>query len=337
MFSPIKSLQFFRPGDSLPIREFKDRLEPAVDAHYPENQRNMPHYDSVSVLLLIWDDDQYDLGCGRDLSRLSDVFSKLSAKNVPVFTNPNPYNPYRNPPGFSSNTQRPVFRHQTQLDFQDPQDFLCRLPLDVLILLDCRYVGETALGGRKELMAACAYESSSRYPGYCSFTTALVRELEHAVLTKRYLTTGMLYAKLVQKALNGSLKSTPVHVDLSHTLRRSIFLLPLHQPPTPVTYPRNIPLSIVLSVQLRERSLDAPQDLTSWITRSKPSCVGRVKFHRYWKSISSILVFEIPVEVWYCFAPHGAIRTISYSIPKNPTPQQSDLSEGCFDHDYVLL
>jgi hypothetical protein len=60
----------------LGTEEFKAKLQAAMDAHYPSDRANLPHYDSVSVLLLLWENDHLDLQCINEVERLRDVFAK---------------------------------------------------------------------------------------------------------------------------------------------------------------------------------------------------------------------------------------------------------------------
>jgi hypothetical protein len=92
----------------------------------------------------------------------------------------------------------------TWLDFCGPRNLLATSPSDVLFLLDCCHAAGAAIGAPgKELIAACAIESIARTPGYGSFTTALVQELQHATTSEEYLSAAMLFAKLLQKSFNG--------------------------------------------------------------------------------------------------------------------------------------
>ncbi|PGG96554.1 hypothetical protein AJ79_09534 [Helicocarpus griseus UAMH5409] len=54
-------------------RQFKSRLETAIKDSYPENKTS--NYDSVTVHLLLWDNDHLDLKRGEEVERLRDVFA----------------------------------------------------------------------------------------------------------------------------------------------------------------------------------------------------------------------------------------------------------------------
>ena len=58
----------------LNTQEFLARLSRALRAYYPENLSDVPHYDSVSVLLLLWDDDDEGLKCRVELECLERTF-----------------------------------------------------------------------------------------------------------------------------------------------------------------------------------------------------------------------------------------------------------------------
>lgn len=193
----------------------------------------------------------------------------------------------------------------------------------MLFLLDCCHAGGTAIGARKELIAACAIETTTKAPGYHSFTSALVQELEHASTTGKYLTAAMLYRNLLQKTFDGTLDTSPVHAELSAESRTSILLIPgpSLQLATPASWPNNIPISVVLDVQLRDATTNVVEQLTSWLTKSKPYCVEKVKFRTSWNSRSRTVVFDIPVEVWYCLESHAAISFLDFRFPE-PTPAE---------------
>jgi hypothetical protein len=98
----------------------------------------------------------------------------------------------------------------------------------------------------------------------------------------------MLNRNLIQKAFDGGLNATPVHAELWPTAYLN-FLIPQRQLacPIPATWPNNVPVSVMLSVHLRDASPAAVEQLTAWLTRSKPTCVEKVKFRRAWESRSA--------------------------------------------------
>jgi hypothetical protein len=118
-----------------------------------------------------------------------------------------------------------------------------------------------AIGWGKELIAACAVEA--KVPGYRSLATASVQELEHASTSAIYLTAAMLYRNLIQRALNGSLNARR-HQSMPscRPMHAPIFLIP-QRPFTPPTWPNDIPVSVTLSIWLRETSSTAVYQVSS--------------------------------------------------------------------------
>lgn len=195
----------------------------------------------------------------------------------------------------------------------------------MLFLLDACHSAGAAIGGpRKELIAASAVGVSAKGPGYHSFTTVLNQELVHAASSGEFITASMLFAKLLNNTHNGSLKYCPVHAEMSPEARLSIFLLPLQNVrspgPSPATWPNCIPTSVVLTVQLRDGTSNTLDQLQTWLTNTKPPGVECVKLRTIWRSTSCTLVFELPVEAWYCLAGHPAIWFLSYRLPPPATP-----------------
>jgi hypothetical protein len=149
-----------------------------------------------------------------------------------------------------------------------------------------------------------------------------VQELEHAATSGKYLTAAMLYRSLLQKAFNGSLEFSPMHTELLAVPNPSIFLVPQASSglrfarPILTTRPNNIPVSVALSVQLRDASEDAAEQLTSWLVQNIPADAEKVKFRASWKSLggSYTVVFELAVELWYCLVPDTAINFLGFRL-----------------------
>ncbi|KAK2812727.1 hypothetical protein FQN50_001055 [Emmonsiellopsis sp. PD_5] len=321
-FSTTHPADPYSPWEPMATEDFTTRLEAALDAYYPAGGDNLPHYDSVSVLLLLWEDDHLDLKCGNRVGRLRDVFAKsygYSTKILQIPTihseawlvdtfvdfakdktardllivyyaghsttsKPDPgaspclwgsahlevpvntvelvqYPPQHQPPWVEVQTQ--VI--QKWVEFTSPRKILCSGPSNILFLLDCCHAVGAPIGRGKELIASCAIESKTKTMGmgYGSFTTALVQELQHASAVGEYLTAAMLYRKLLQKTFNGDLDRNPIHAEFSTAGQSSILLLqqrPLNTiRPMPATWPNSIPVSVVLSVHLRERLCKRPR------------------------------------------------------------------------------
>lgn len=143
---------------------------------------------------------------------------------------------------------------QTWVNFVKSRDYLCSRSCDVLFLLDCCYATGAVIGTGKELIAASAIEAPTK-TSRCSFTTALIQELEHASPFGNYLTAAMLYRNPLQKSSNGSLPFSPIHAELLYSRSRtSILLIPERNSnltrPIPAWWPNNIPVSVPLNVHL---------------------------------------------------------------------------------------
>lgn len=75
--------------------EFQITIDRALRAYYPENINSLPHYDSVSVLLLLWDNDHKDLRCRNEVERLSDIFRLSYGYSTKISEIPAQGNPER--------------------------------------------------------------------------------------------------------------------------------------------------------------------------------------------------------------------------------------------------
>ena len=96
----------------------------------------------------------------------------------------------------------------------------------------------------------------------------------------------------------------------------SIFLLPqvlnLDRPPLPPTIQTDeIPVSVSLHARIRGDLEETVKELGAW---SRQSCNGNIKVQDSWMCgpNSCILIFDIPVEVWFCLIPDIAICFISF-------------------------
>lgn len=87
-FSSTHPIDSYHPRQHLGTTEFKARLEAALNSHYPDTGKELLHYDSVSVLLLLWEDDELDLDCGKEVGRLQDVLSKSYGYSTTVLKIP---------------------------------------------------------------------------------------------------------------------------------------------------------------------------------------------------------------------------------------------------------
>lgn len=87
-FTSTHPVDSYRPRQHLGTVEFRDRLLAALDCYYPNSSQELPHYDSVTVLLFIWEDDHHDLNCGNEVRRLRDVFERSYGYSTKVLEIP---------------------------------------------------------------------------------------------------------------------------------------------------------------------------------------------------------------------------------------------------------
>ncbi|KAL8753392.1 MAG: hypothetical protein Q9199_005074 [Rusavskia elegans] len=121
------------------------------------------------------------------------------------------------------------FVREAKLDFTAAtKSTLDTASADVLYLLDCCHASTAAIKPGKELIAASGVETTTIGPRPpCSYTTAIVQELNQAVSAKIFLTAAQLYFKLLVH--EPQFDVTPAHVEAmtGQHPRTSIFLAPL--------------------------------------------------------------------------------------------------------------
>ena len=79
------------------------------------------------------------------------------------------------------------------------------------------------------MLAASSFEGDTPPLNYCSFTSALIQELNKADTVKCLLTVAQLWYKFMEEITNGNLQHVPIHAETqqgSHP-RTSILLAPL--------------------------------------------------------------------------------------------------------------
>lgn len=206
---------------------------------------------------------------------------------------------------------------------------------DVLYLLDSCYSAAAALSTGKELIAATSVEDVTPAPGYSSFTSSLVQELNNADRSQHYLTASQLWFLLLNDKHMGKLEFTPFHSEamVGPQPRTSILLAPLGNKgqatisPYPLTDINAIPpgtrstdLRVMLSVNLRDGSRQTMEEMRNWVSAGVYD-VG-ISFEYVAPSSSIILVFVIPGPAYYCLASHEAIRFMAYVQWPEPPQQQ---------------
>ena len=210
---------------------------------------------------------------------------------------------------------------------------------DVLYLLDSCYSAAAALSPGKELIAATSIEDVTPAPGYNSFTSSIVQELNSAIRNQHYLTASQLWFLLLNDKHRGKLEFTPIHSEamVGPQPRTSILLAPLGNKgqaninPWPLTNANLIPLGtrssdlrVMLSVKLKDGNHKTLDEMKNWVTTQRPQGVEDIgiAFVYIAPSSSIILVFIIPAPAYYCLASHEAISFMSYVRWPEPPQQQ---------------
>ena len=181
---------------------------------------------------------------------------------------------------------------------------------DVLYILDCCYASSTAIGGTKELLAACAIDRTTPGAGFPgSFTSVLVETLKRAEGCQ--FTVAQLHGKMTREFYDHELTTSPVHVELSAEMVTygSIVLAPLRNGSTSVTPHQKVlrPFGtsksepkVLVSVHLSDiKTPPNTQQWTQWLSSHLPSGVEeiRIELVGFYQTTSSILLVTLPVEV----------------------------------------
>lgn len=216
---------------------------------------------------------------------------------------------------------------------------LDRVHADVLYLLDSCYSAAAALSAGKELIAATSIEDVTPAPGYSSFTSSIIQELNNADRYQHYLTASQLWFLLLNDKHKGKLEFTPIHSEtmVGPQPRSSILLAPFgnqgraNVKPLPLTGANATPLGtrrtdlrVLLSVHLSDGSAQTLQEMKNWVTTQRPHGIKDigVSFEYAAPSSSIVLVFIMPGPAYYCLASHEAIRFMSYVQWPEPAPPQ---------------
>jgi len=195
----------------------------------------------------------------------------------------------------------------------------------VLYLLDTCHAASGAVKGKKSLIAACGIRQLAQAPGNESFTSGVVRELELAYKTKKYLHVASLHNRLLYQCYRKQIRETPVASEMyddHHT--PCIYLLPLgsatatgsNTTPLGARQPRGV--AVALSVELSDASTQTLQRFQSWLTERSPFNpnnirIESVKFLNFTKTTSGIIMFKLHGAVWHCLRSHSSIRFLGYS------------------------
>ena len=204
---------------------------------------------------------------------------------------------------------------------------------DVLYLLDCCHASTAGIRQGKELIAASTIEGVATRVGYESLTSAIVQELVHATVIKRFLTAAQLFFLLLEKVHEDKMEHTPIHIEtmIGPQPKTSISLSPLGSTSQPSelapasSYPltganvtplgcKRTDLRVMLSVRLSDGNNSTLQEMREWLTTHRPQAIREigVSFEYIAPSSSALLVFIMPVAAWYCLPNHPAITFISF-------------------------
>ncbi|KAK2814016.1 hypothetical protein FQN50_000420 [Emmonsiellopsis sp. PD_5] len=252
--------------EGMTCEELQTILEQSLRSMYPVTPADAKRYDSVFVLLLLWDVSVLGMDMIQsDVESLARVFEVLycytvSVRKIPTFWFEDPQAWFMRMlgdltggnvkdaliiihyVGFGSQNKQSQFlwhppsnqapHHanlRVSLNFSSLKDRLYEADCDILFLLDSWYPDLRSLGEGKELI--CAADFDPHIPALnCAFTNAIANEFTVAALEAEVLTTSMLFARLVKRYVDGStsLRNPPVHTWLSLRTQGSIFLPPVN-------------------------------------------------------------------------------------------------------------
>ncbi|KAG5749077.1 hypothetical protein H9Q72_012674 [Fusarium xylarioides] len=205
-------------------------------------------------------------------------------------------------------------------------------PSNVLILLDCCHAASGSIGQRKELIAACSFDSQCG-GGADGFTNNVVQQLEHAYNQGQILSTSQLYNRLATKhfVMQGGrpeLAAMPIFLQHHDDHVHSLFLMPTrlatHQSwfPAPTPGLRLQPANVILSVHLNNTDIQTLGAMQAWIG-SRPYEIGHVRVDKVYRSSSIIVVFAITFSLWHSLPPSPAINFIGFECQDTPPYQQA--------------
>lgn len=189
----------------------------------------------------------------------------------------------------------------------------------------------------KELIAATSLEKSVvPAPGSSSFTSRIIRALNHAAEGDQHrLTAALLWSRLLNDAHEGKLEYIPFHseVRVGHqALRTSILLAPVinkghasikPSPSSPLTNTtttttplgsQRTDLRVLLSVHLSSiPTALTMQELKNWVPTQRPHGMGiSIEYTAPSSPASSVLVFVMSGPAYYCLASHEAVRFLGF-------------------------
>ncbi|KAK2794571.1 hypothetical protein FQN52_008152 [Onygenales sp. PD_12] len=342
------------PPEGMTCEELQTILEQSLRSMYPVLPQDAKRYDSVFVLLLLWDVSVLGMDMIQsDVENLARIFEVLysytvSVRKIPTFFFEDPqawvmrmlgdlmggnvedaliiiyyvgYGSQR-----SQNEQLQFLWHppssqapyhanlRVSLNFSSLKDKLSEVDCDVLFLLDSWYPDSSSLGEGKELICAAGFDPL--LPTFsCPFTNAFADELTAAALEAEFLTTSMLFARLVKRYVDGlrGLKNPPVHTQLSLGTQ-SIHLMPVKgtgptDPPIRVgrsgrvmafAQPTTSPIEANYTVLVRDATETSADEIKSWLKEKGLPDTAKVDVGLFQHGATPSLVLKIPVEVSYC-------------------------------------
>ncbi|QGI59875.1 hypothetical protein CEK26_003858 [Fusarium fujikuroi] len=199
------------------------------------------------------------------------------------------------------------------------EEILDQTPSNVLILLDCCHAASGSMGQRKELIAACSFESQCG-GGSRGFTNNVVQQLEHAYNQGQVLSTSQLYNRLATKHFitQGGLPelaAMPIFLQHYDEHITPVFLMPsrlgTQQPWNPSSTP-----------EVRLQPVNTLGAMQGWIG-SRPYQVGHVRVDKVYKSSSIIVIFATTFCLWHSLPQISAINFIGFECQETPPYQQT--------------
>ncbi|KAJ3522132.1 hypothetical protein NM208_g12991 [Fusarium decemcellulare] len=214
---------------------------------------------------------------------------------------------------------------------------------DVLILLDCGATAGGAIGPRKELIAASAFnQTASINTGPTSFTSVLVEQLSDAVTHNRILSTAQLY-KAMATRLMVSLEETPYFLQNCGENRLPIMLAPNIIGTDTWTLEPSLhlfqqPVNAILHVCLEHLQVTNHQTLDRWrlellLVSCRPNHMSRIEIQSVSQGFSVVnMTFKTTLDVWYSLPNNTAISFIGFVWNDIPEPETISPTEKAVEN-----
>lgn len=198
-------------------------------------------------------------------------------------------------------------------------------PFDALIIMDCCYASTAAIGqSGKELIAACPVGRTAP-GGERGLLANICQILEHAAAQHEVYSTCQLYTALIERAWclhrDGApiMRETPIHTNLQ-PLQVPIILAPLAERGSDITQKASSMIygpctaKAILSVDLEEGQRLSSDSMRRFIQHLKLD--NYVQVLNVFQTKSTLAIFEVTIDLWYCLQPHPAIQLLALSRPE---------------------